>query len=330
MASWPRIVLAVTYLAAISCTGDAALGRERATLAPPPEVRDAGVDAPVEPPSGTDSGLQDAGRDPLVLEFRVGTTAMTELRVSCPEACVRVELSAHGGTPPYDFSWDDASTNPQRLLCASTDTTFHALVHDARGGSQAHEIVLHYTPCSVGQVCLKNPSLEGPTTFGAEWFSNAFDASPWDACRSSDDARAASAKIVASGSGDEFPAPSEGDSYLYLESTSMRHRNVGQALCGPLEVGSVYSFKVDLAGAAEDFAGAGLGPVQVEVYASSGPCQRDELVWTSPRLSTGWRTFCLTFKPTKNATALVLNVMGPGTESSAAFIDHLVPVDGCP
>jgi hypothetical protein len=319
-------------LAAVSCTGDADLGRERATLATPPALHDAGSDASAEPPSNADSGqaMQADAGEPLVLEFRVASAPVTELRVSCPESCVNVELAAHGGLPPYDFSWDDASTNPQRMLCSSSDASFHALVRDARGGSQAREIALHYTACSVGRVCAKNASFEGAPTRGAEWLSNEFDASPWNACRAGDDARAASAKIVTAGSGDEFPAPSDGDSYLYVEAAPMRHRSVGQALCGALEVGSVYSFKIDLAAAAEDFAGVRLSPVQVEVYASGGACQTDELVWTSPRLSTGWRTYCLTFKPTKEASALVFNAVGLGPDASAVFIDHLLPVDNCP
>lgn len=273
----------------------------------------------------------DAGPAPLVLEFRASGTVVTELSVSCPESCVSVELAAHGGTPPYDFSWDDASTNPQRMLCASADTTFHATLHDARAGSQTNEIVLHYTACRVGHVCAKNSSFEGAQTFGpAEWLSNAFDASPWDACRTGGDARNASAKIVAAASGDEFPAPTDGDSYLYVEAAAKRPRNVGQSLCAPLEVGSTYSFKLDLAAAAEDYAGVRVGPVQLAVYASGGACQRDELAWTSPRLGTGWRTYCVTITPTKPATALVLSAMSMGSDASALFIDHLVPVDGCP
>jgi hypothetical protein len=321
-------------LAALGCTGDADLGAERAPLDATPALRDAGKPNVVEP-SHSDAttlpGPTDAGTTPLALDFRVGGASVTQLRVACPDPCFVVDLAAHGGTPPYTFSWSDASTDAQRRLCPESDTTLRAVVSDAHGGSRSSTLDVGVTPCSISQLCATNPSFEGSPAFGSAWLDQGpLDAAPWEDCRATNPETRTLPKIVASASGDEFPQPSDRASYLYLESAANSHQSVGQTLCAPLQVGSLYSFKLDLARAGEDDLGARLSTVQVEIHAAASACQRDELLWTSPRLGTGWRTFCLTLKPTKPATALLLSAFGPGPEASAVFIDHLVPVDGCP
>jgi hypothetical protein len=327
-------VRCLSLLAAIGCTGDADLGAERAPLNATPAGRDAGkphiLEASVADATATPVTTK-AAAEPLALDVRVAGASVTQLQLACPEPCFTVELAANGGMPPYTFSWDDASSDAQRKLCLQSDTTLHASVHDVQGDSRSSSLDVHVTDCNVAQLCAMNPSFEGSPTYGRAWLSDApLDAAPWNDCRMSSAGDRTLPKVVASASGDDFPDPSDGDSYLYLESASGSQRAIGQSLCAPLLVGNVYSLQIDLAGAAENNLGAPLSAVQVGIYASSSACELSEVLWTSPRLSTGWQTYCVTLKPTKAATALVLNAFGPGPNASAVFIDHLVPVVACP
>lgn len=328
----------VLCVAAASCVGDADLGSERARIEAVPALQDAGdagristssADAAATPQL-VDAGLA-AGTAPLLLSFQVAGTSVTQVHVSCKDACIEVALAAAGGTPPYVLGWDDGSTETPRWFCPDTDTTLTAVVHDAMGRSRTSMLGVYVSGCSTGALCANNLSFEGAPTRGVAWLSaEPLSASPWDDCRMDNPDARTLPKIVASDSGDEFPEPSEGASYLYLESAPGSHHKVAQSLCSPLEPSTAYSLKVDLARAAEDNLGAPLSTVQVEVYGATTACQREELLWTSPRLGTGWRTFCLTLRPTKPATSLILSAFGPGPEASAVFIDHIVPVATCP
>lgn len=338
---WPHVSLrglaiGLGWLTA-SCTGDADLGAEPVILPPRPAMTDAGqVMAPsTPPPMAADAAaptLSDAGPTaaPLELTFRSAGADVASLRIECPDTCASVELVAQGGAPPYAFTWDDATTDAKRQLCPTADATLHASVRDADGTTRSAALSVQLVACTTGHLCADNESFEGKPSVGAEWLLSDFDAAPWQACRDPGTDASSAPKVVARASGDEFPAPSDGDSYLYLESNPPARGFVGQPLCGSLARGSVYSFKVDLAYAAENRTGMQINPGQLEVYASSNACQRDELLWTSPHLTTGFRTYCVTLKPTRTATALILSPISPSSGAAAVFVDHLVAVDSCP
>ena len=332
----PRGLIVALLLVIASCTGNADLGSEPVILPPPSAMTDAGqLTAPVTPPMAADAAammMSDAGplAAPLELTFRSAGADVGSLRIQCPDTCASIELSARGGSPPYAFTWDDASTDATRQFCPSADATLQASVRDADGTTRSAALVVQLAACVTGHLCADNASFEGKPSVGAEWLLSDFDAAPWQACRDPGTDASSAPKVVARASGDEFPAPSDGESYLYLESNPPARGFVGQPLCAGLARGSAYSFKFDLAYAAENRTGVQINPGQLEVYASSNACQRDELLWTSPHLTTGFRTYCVTLKPTRSATALILNPIGPSSGAAAVFIDHLVAVDSCP
>jgi hypothetical protein len=187
-----------------------------------------------------------------------------------------------------------------------------------------------------GQLCIQNPSLEGSPISGVQWFADyAWDANnAWDNCHTANlDRTLATPRLVAAVSTQTnsmpFPAPTDGSSYLYLESDSMQHQYVSQSLCEPLLAGTAYSLTIDLASAPTDANAAALGSAQLEIYGSTEPCRRAELLWQSPPLSRTWQTLCVTLRPTHEASALVLSPLGP-MGKAAALVDHLVPVASCP
>ena len=330
----PRLALGLTLVTA-TCTGDADLGAEPVRLSP--TTTDAGhATQPSTPPQmAADAGAtmtSDAGSlaAPLELSFRSAGSVVESLTIACPDTCAAVELVARGGTPPYAYSWDDANTDVTRQLCPTATISLHASVRDADGMMRSAALALQLAACATGHLCADNTSFEGKASVGAEWLLSEFDAAPWEACRDPGTDASSAPKLVARASGDEFPGPSDGESYLYLESNPPARGFVGQSLCASLARGSVYSFKFDLAYAAESRTGTPLNPGQLEVYASSNTCQRDELLWTSPHLTMGFRTYCVTLKPTRAATALVLNPIGPSSGAAAVFVDHLVAVESCP
>jgi hypothetical protein len=293
-------------------------------MASEPVAPDAAVPpAPVDATAGTVTA-------PLELEFQVAGAPVEGLTIECPESCGSVELAAHGGRPPYTFEWEDASPEPLRQVCASIAGVVSARVRDALGATHAAELPVQLAACATGQLCASNRSFEGTPTVGTAWRRDDFDAGPWTSCRAPGAEAGSGPKVVARASGDEFPAPTDGDSYLYLESNPPALASVGQSLCAPLLRGTAYSFKFDVAYAAEDAAGATLEPARLEVYASPAMCQRDELLWASPHLTTGFRTYCVTLKPRQTVSGLLLSPVGPTTGTAAVFVDHLVAAEGCP
>lgn len=335
-------LLLVGLTAAVSCTGDAFLGAEPLATHVPTGVPDAARDAgPMPSAAGPDAShtpAPDGGSStavssaPLSLTFVSGGKRASELVVSCPDTCADVELAAMGGMPPYVFSWEDAAAGAMRSYCPTADGTLRASVRDAHGDERSATLAVRRLACTVGQICADNASFEGSPIRGPEWLTTAqLGAAPWDDCRASGSVSASALpRIVDLTSGDEFPASSDGDTYLYVPARGDSHAAVAQNLCAPLVRGSSYAFKIDLAYAAEDRNGVPIEPGRVEVYASSGSCQRDTLLWTSPALRTAWRTYCIAFEPHQNMSALVFSATAPAGADAAVFIDHLVPVTSCP
>jgi hypothetical protein len=323
--------------AAGGCTGDAYLGSLAGAAPLGAASADAGVPRPGPDAAAAGAGAiftADAGTAsaPLELTLRAAGSSGGELRLQCPDTCVNVALAANGGTPPYVYSWEDGTSALQRMFCPSSDEVLRASVRDATGKLQTASLSVQRVSCKTEQLCLSNPSFDGAPTIGAEWLvSSALGSASWDDCRSANQSSASSQpRIVNASSGDEFPMGSDGNTYLYLPARGGTRAEVGQTLCAPLSRGSVYYLKLDLAYAAEDRTGAPLEPGQLAVYASSATCQADTLLWTSPGLHTGFRTYCFAIQPTVDASALVLTATGPAGADAAVFVDHLVATTTCP
>jgi hypothetical protein len=334
--------LAVCTLTA-ACLGDASVGFDRlasASAAPDadaPAAIDSGV--PAESAASAGSGAE----SPLGVELRIGNVATSAASIRCPDSCVRVEVAANGGNPPYTLHWPDGSNATLRMLCPSMNATYTVSVTDSatpqRRAQQAETTLsVQVTACpKSASLCLQNPSLEGSPAFGITWFApNFFDASSWDDCHATNQDRTPSmprvaAPISAAPPNPPFPMPTNGQTYVYLESPPPPlHESIGQVLCAPLKANTAYSFKLDLASAPSDGNGVLLGAARLQLYASADPCRRDELLWTSGVLGSSWSTSCVTLKPTQDAVALVLSPIGASPERAAVLVDNLVPVDHCP
>jgi hypothetical protein len=336
--------MALAWLLLSGCLGDASVGFDRvasATMTP-----DAATPAPIAIDSAVAGGSAPApdarAESPLAVEFRIGNVVVSEANIRCPETCVRIDVAATGGNPPYRLVWPDGSNALRRTLCPTENTTYLVSVTDTatpqRATQQAAQTLnVQVAGCpKTAPLCLQNPSLEGSPTFGRAWFTPTyFDAGFWDDCHATNLDRTPSmphvaAPISATPPNPPFPTPTNGATYMYLESSPPLHEYIGQMLCAPLKANTEYSFKLDLASAPTDGNGVMLGVARLEVYASSDPCHRDELLWTSGPLGSNWSTSCVTLKPTHDAPALVLNPIGASTDRAAVLVDNLVPVDHCP
>lgn len=338
MSSRSRRLSVVAGVAALaSCTGDANLGRRPSTEPLSRPTLDAGAAAATMEPKLPDAAVSGAAgaavtASALRLELHSPALGPSDIELRCPDMCFKVELAASGGVPPYQYAWADGATDASRTLCPTSDTPLRAEVRDALGSVQSAVLPVRRVPCEVGQLCAANLSFDGSPTLGAQWLTaNGLDSASWDDCRTTSVSTASTQpRIVNAASGDEFPTASDGSTYLYLPARSSAHASVGQALCAGLERGSVYYLRLDLAYAAEDRTGAPLQPGMLELYASGDTCHGDTLLWTSPALHTGFRTYCVALQPTTRATALVLSATAPAGADAAVFVDHLVAASGCP
>jgi hypothetical protein len=76
--------------------------------------------------SGT-SGHGTPGSSDNALRVHVEDVARMTIEVvtvKCAGECVDVEAVAHGGNPPYAFSWQDGESGAQRRLCPKASTTY--------------------------------------------------------------------------------------------------------------------------------------------------------------------------------------------------------------
>lgn len=316
-----------------------------------------------EPPDGSVAGSGGAsgfggsaglggfgGGDNALIAHIENPQAMTIeiVTISCAGDCADVIAVASGGNPGYTFAWSDGVTTAARSVCPDATTTYTVTVTDtAFDDPEFHydaqtttaRVTANVLDCSDAGVlddggsstwstCIDNPSFEGTVT--ATQFE-AFDAPPWNACYVGGLAYAAI--------GDPtlwplqnwtFPAASDGATYLALGQQLAFVGRASQPLCEPITAGASRSFLVDLARATSSDPASEATEQVVRVFGGDS-CAEDELLWTSPPLTTTWSAHCVTLQPQRNTTHLAFAPLGTGGGGLVeALVDHIVPVESCP
>jgi hypothetical protein len=259
--------------------------------------------------------------------------------------CFELQAEGAGGHPPYEFEWEDGSVRPLRRVCVEdVDLTLSVVARDAASSRSAPQGIELQRPSDAdcprpmtppepqphARLCLQNPSLEGTpaANFGQD---QAFDAAPWTACTnpSATNTPDIGNDTVAQTLG-PIPKPTDGVTFLALGEGEQ----VSQAFCSPLADDSPVSLEIDLA---RLNIGAGIVPETEQVFLEvwgglSVDCSTHELLWASPALQAGWKTYCITLRPRSFMTQLTLRANADMTLPTPAYllVDNLKPVDSCP
>jgi hypothetical protein len=253
--------------------------------------------------------------------------------------CFDVVAHATGGEAPYLFTWEDGSVASERRVCAETDGTLalRVVAEDALGDTSP-EVLFALNGAATGcpqveqdaLLCLRNPSFEGKPAINTG-FPEAFDAAPWSSCVQP---AATNNPVVANETIETSVAKSvkgtDGSTYVALGEKVQ----VSQTLCEPMRAHQPLYLQLDLARV--EFSGTGAAQserVFLEIWGGiSADCSRRELLWASPVLEVGWRTYCASLEPGQYLDQLTLR--GSSDESqlgmSYLLVDHLVPVASCP
>jgi hypothetical protein len=258
--------------------------------------------------------------------------------LECAGDCAEVEAVAHGGNPPYNFQWDDGSTEPRRVVCPASNTTLTVSGTDTaidtdefkyEAQTASADVTATVFDCSDAgtstppETCesgalIANPSFEGverTNVSGAD-----FDAPSWQPCDLTPDV---TGEGDAAGTGGQIP--SDGKTYIYLGVASfIGSESIGQQLCSPLRAGTTHHFSVDIIATVPFAPGAAL-----QVFGGSSACTHDALLASSASVmpTTVWSTVCLTLTPQADHEFITL-AMDPTL--GGGLIDNLVEVDACP
>jgi hypothetical protein len=145
----------------------------------PAHVADSGADGIVTSAagSGATSSLIDAGRvastdTDLTAEIDRPDGLRIELvTVECKDQCAQVVAVAHGGNPPYTFSWEDGSTVPMRSLCPTADHVFSVRATDTPIDQMEFRYAAHTASADVTARVLDCPSttVQDVTVYWANW-----------------------------------------------------------------------------------------------------------------------------------------------------------------
>jgi hypothetical protein len=126
------------------------------------------------------------------------------------------------------------------------------------------------------------------------------------------------------------PKASNGLTYLALGEG----QQVSQPFCSPLDSNGSYSLALDLSRV--DISTA-IVPANEQVFLElwgglAVDCSQRELLWASPPLAVGWKTYCVTLHPHSFLNQITLRANADMTSASTAylFVDNLKPVDHCP
>jgi hypothetical protein len=264
--------------------------------------------------------------------------------LSCAGECADVVGVAHGGFPPYTWHWDDGETSAARRVCPGATRAYTVSVTD-RGIStqefqQAPEtrqatVTAEVLGCDSPKaeagapgLCLQNPSFEGtvtPTQF------TAFDAPPWNSCYTGGfiTYSAIADSTLWPAQGWAFPSPSDGATYLALGQQAVFNGRASQTLCSPVTAGGRVSFFVDLARASSNNPAMEAPQQSMQILGGGTECAEDEVLWTSPPLTTEWATYCVTVTPARAMTTLGFRSLGTGGGEMEGLVDHIVPVAHC-
>jgi hypothetical protein len=262
--------------------------------------------------------------------------------------CFDVRAAGSGGQSPYEFEWDDGTRRGSRLVCPSTGTVKVSVVaHDAASArSDMQEVTLTSqadagcpepppppiaTPPSL--LCLENPSFEG-TPAANLGQPDAFDAQPWSACVNVGMPRdvpntpdigneTIPQNIVVA------PKATDGDTYLALGESEQ----VSQPFCNTIDANASLSLQLDLSKV--DLTNGLSLPEKVFLEIWGGlavDCSQRELLWASPALEPGWKTFCVTLHPHSFMNQITLRANSNQASAAPAYLllDNLKPMDRCP
>ena len=265
------------------------------------------------------------------------------ITLSCAGDCADIEAVAHGGVPPYAFTWEDGSTQPTRRVCLDEDATLRVTTTDTKVDSDefdyepqtAHaEVTAAVLDCDDPSVdeallCLANPSFEGevtPTQF------EAFAAPPWNACYDGGFITYAAIADPTLWPAQRWtlPVASDGATYLALGQQLTLAGRAAQQLCAPIAAGSARSFFVNVARGQN---GDGIESQEQVIQVLGGnsvECAEEQLLWTSPPLTLEWSTYCVTLRPQAETTTLAFVPFGADGGQMEGLVDHIVPVEACP
>lgn len=300
--------------------------------------------------STTDAGARSRGASNTNAGAKVLTVEVEDIRemkvtvvaVACAGDCVEVEAVAEGGHPPYHYAWSDGSTDASREICPDRATRYEVEASDTAVDRQEFPYMALRASAAVeaklltcgdppppSAFCVENGSFEGKP--GVSEYIGGFAASPWSSCDLGGSPDVWDEQQSWGGAPGGLAA-SAGKTYLEIyDVKSVFHlaETVGQPLCAGLVAGSRYSFELDLAfRTAGSFGGNALGG-GLEVWAAKTACGKDQLLWTSARVSEDWETHCVTFVADQDFNYIQLRPVGDYLGTTAVFVDNLVPVESC-
>jgi hypothetical protein len=328
----------VTFALFLLGCGPVMLGRERAE------------DAGVKPSDASAPGESADASDPIRVGTR-GSASNVHVSVSVEPVncgkCFDVRATGSGGQAPYEFEWDDGTRRGSQRVCpSSSDITVSVVAQDsaaARSDPQAVTLTpLADAGCPEPKpdittppalLCLENPSFEGPPVANLGQ-PDAFEAEPWSACVS---AGMPSATLNTPDIANDTipqnvvvaPKATDGETYLALGEGEQ----VSQPFCNTIDANASLSLQLDLSGL-DLTSGLSLPEkVFLEIWGGLAvDCSQRELLWASPALEPGWKTFCVTLHPHSFMNQITLRANSDQGSAAPAYLllDNLKPMDRCP
>jgi gliding motility-associated-like protein len=123
-------------------------------------------------------------------------------------------------------------------------------------------------------------------------------------------------------------APSDGDSYVSLQSAADWHEGISQTLPEVLKAGRVYTISFDLA-YPPSYYGRPVASGSLVIYAGASLCDEAQELWRSEVFyHTGWKRYTAVFKPSRNYRFISFRPYfkrGKKGNVSAVLIDNLSP-----
>lgn len=279
----------------------------------------------------------DAAIDDAALEAHVEVAITLRPQGTCG-GCFEARAQGTGGRPPYVYEWEDGSREATRVVCPSQGRMrLSVTARDAdKVSSAAHttELEVEDAGCPVPPLlCLNNLSLEGTPAVNTG-AADAFDLEHWLTCTDPPSQLPVNTPEVLNATLERdpwvLPDPTDGSTYLGMAEGEQ----VSQPLCEPLQPGSQFFLKLDLA---RLYVGANVVPDTerpfLEIWGGlAADCSARQLLWASPLLGLEFQTFCAELKPDQYLDNLVLRARSDNSLPSISYllVDNLVPVTSCP
>ena len=251
--------------------------------------------------------------------------------------CFDLMADATGGTPPYQYQWDDGTRNQSRRVCVEAqrrDVSVSVIVQDAEAVRSPPSITVLAAEdadaacppeAPTRRLCLMNPSFEGTPAINV---GQNFDAMPWSTCNN--DSSTSNTPDIGSDVSVIFgnaPKVQDGASYVALG----QGEQVSQPLCEDVPGGAMLNLQLDVMRV--DIAPGDPTKVFLELWGGiAADCSQRQLLWASPALGSTWTRYCVRLKPVDYMNQLTLRSNTDVTTLAPEYlvVDHLVPVDQCP